>query len=259
MINFIKKWLKRDRKIIGMHFNSSTLDLPGYEQPSIEDLKLAVVLFEKRVKDYANYQGISLKKRNGDKKSLFELINELKNINPLRSFDSENHKWFSHIDELHELRNFRNKIIHIDYTGLPDVAELYDRYSAANQLLLPFRLNGGCTKASFKPIKWHGETLEIVINEHKYNLDYSDIENLSVQLHPASRGAVYCKHGKQVVVKTVDYEHEQLCVFIEDCPSFQLTEDEAAILDDLLLSLITEKEYRQQTTHKLPTALYTNQ
>lgn len=141
MINFFKKWLKRDRKIIGMQFNYSILDLPGYEQPSIEDLKLEVVLFEKRVKDYANHEGISLKKRNGDKKSLFELINELKNINPLRDFDTENHKWFSHIEELHELRNFRNKIIHIDYAGLPDVAELYGRYSAANQLLLPFRLN----------------------------------------------------------------------------------------------------------------------
>lgn len=242
MINFLKQILKIKNK--KKCIESSFFELPGYGQPSIEDLKLEVVLFEKRVKDYSTDQGISLQKSNSDKKSLFDLINELKNINPLRDLDAENKKWFSHIEELHELRNFRNKIIHIDHAGLPSVSELYDRYTAANQLLLPLRLNGGCTEAKFKPIKWHGETLEIAINEHSYNLSCSDMENLSVQLHPASRGAVYYKHGKQVVVKIIDYEYERLTVFIEDCPSFQITEDEAAILDDLILSLIAEREYR---------------
>jgi len=74
-------------------------------------------------------------------------------------------------------------------------------------------------------------------------IDNVDIDNLSVQLHPASRGAVYYKKGKQVAVKITDYDYVNLTVFIEGCPSFQITEDEAAVLDDLILSAKGQKEY----------------
>jgi len=47
--------------------------------------------------------------------------------------------------------------------------------------------------------------------------------------------------GKQVVVKETDYHY--LTVFIKGDPSFQITEDEAAILNDLILSLKGQKVY----------------
>jgi len=238
LIDFIKKMLnKSERK---PSFGSSFVELPGYGKPSVEDLKLEVVLFEKRVKDYASHQGISLKKSNSENKNVYGLLNELNDLNPYADIDTENQKWHNHIEELHELRKFRSKIIHIDHTDLPSVEDLYSRYKSANQLLIPLRFNGGCTVSNFKPIKWIGATL---INGSIYHFYYADIDNLSIQLHPASRGAVYYKSGKQVVVKITDYDYANLTVFIEGCPSFQITEDEAAILDDLLLSVKGERVY----------------
>lgn len=241
MIDLIKKVLNKEERKLAVE--RSFVELPGYGKPSVEDLKLEVVLFEKRVKDYASHQGVSLEKSDSKNKSVYELLNELKDLNPYAEIDSENQKWHSHIEEWHKLRQFRNDIIHIDHSELPSVEELYPRYKKANQLLIPLRINGGCTRSNFKPIKWVGDTLEISINGNTYQLDYADIDNLSVQLHPASRGAVYYKRGKQVVVKITDYDYVNLTVFIEGCPSFQITEDEAAILDDLILSVKGQRVY----------------
>jgi hypothetical protein len=221
----------------------SFIELPGYNQPSIEDLKLEVVLFEKRIKDYAASLGVDLKNSNFKKKSVYVLINELRELNPYLNIDQKNQAWNIRIEELHALREYRNNIIHIDHTALPSVEELHSRYKSANNKLIPFRLNQGCTVSNFKPIKWKNDTLEILINENVYNLSYVDIDNLSIQLHPASRGAVYYTSGRQMVIKVTDYDYKYLAVFVEDYPKFQVTEDEAAVLNDLILSLKSEKKY----------------
>lgn len=215
----------------------SYIELPGYNQPSIEDLKVEVVLFERRVKDYAVSVGLSLQKNNSDDKRLYDIVNELTNLNPYPEIDEDNEAWSRHIEELHKLRKFRNDIIHINDATLPSLEDLYKRYKSANEKLIPFTLNAGCTESVFEPIKWNNNTLEIKINGNVYHLTLADIDNLSIQLHPATRGGVFYKEGKQVVAKVTDYEYKYLTVFIENNLKFNITIDEAAVLDDLILTL----------------------
>lgn len=246
MINFIKHIFTKKSSNKDESLNTderSYVELPGYGYPSVEDLKLEVVLFEKRVKDYAISLKIELAPSDSKNINLNTVINKLKHSNPYADIDEKNELWDSFIEELHALRKYRNKIIHIDHSDIPSVEELYCRYKNANNRLLPFRLNEGYKNAVFEPIRWIDKTLEISINGTIYHLDYSDIDNLCIQLHPVHRGAVFYKFGKQVVAKITDYDYNNLTIFIEGYPSFKVTEDEAALLEDLILSAKAEKVY----------------
>ncbi|USH04369.1 hypothetical protein K6Q96_21775 [Grimontia kaedaensis] len=221
----------------------SYVELPGYQQPSFEDLKVEALLFEKRIKDYARYLGVNMIGENSRAKKLHRIIEEMKLINPYSKHDKDNEIWERRIAQFHKLRNYRNNIVHVDCEGLPSVKELWLEFRDINRTFIPFRFNEGCTKSVFEPQQWDGARLSIKINGNQYHLSLYDIDNLSVQLHPASRGAVYYKMGKQVVVKNTGYDYQSLTVFIEGYPDFHITEDEAAVLDDILSSIKCEIVY----------------
>ncbi len=205
-------------------------DMPGYSIKSVDDLRFQVLEFEKLVKNYIeNKNGVL---PNG---TLHHLIHNVLPDLPLYP-DFEDH-WTTFIDEAKILKKYRNSIIHSDFEGLPEVSELCDRFEKANETLLPFKI---CTADSrrFKPISWVGDVLEIKIDDNLYKLEPEDITNLTIELHPASRGRVHFIKGKIVEGKVLDYSYEKVTYFIEGFPEFELTHDESMVLEDLLLSLV---------------------
>ncbi|MCY1292995.1 hypothetical protein D9M68_342740 [compost metagenome] len=211
-------------------------DMPGFSHPSVDDLRFQVVQFEKLVKDYIQSKNGSLPSKN-----LHQLVNhELKKY-PLHTKFPE--IWERFLIEASDLKEHRNKILHSDFEDYtPNVPELFERFSRANETLYPFRICSA-NRDRFKPVKWHKNSLELYIDDNRYILEPADLNNLMIELHPASRGKVHFIKGRLVTGKVLDYRYEKITYFIEDYPEFALTDDESATLEDLLSSLIGQHAY----------------
>lgn len=210
-------------------------ELPGYAVPTVDDVRFQVLEFEKLLKNYIETKAGPLPNL-----PLGKLINEVLPAYP-RYPKFEEH-WSAFVEEAKALKNFRNKIVHSDFADLPEVSELHKRFKKANQTLLPFKICSG-DDSRFEPIRWRGDTLEIKIDQEVYALDLADINNLLIELDPSSRGRVHFKKGRLVASKVMDYFYEKITYFIDDHPPFELSHDEAMVLEDLIGSLVGRRMY----------------
>lgn len=232
----LKKYLLQRRK---QKFLSITYkDKPGFSIPSVDDLKFEALLFEKRIKDYIlNKSGalpdVSLHYLIQDHLPNYPLYPNTQDLLPnLTTQDL----WFNFLEKAKLLKDYRNNIVHSDFKGLPSVSELYEKFKSANDVLLPFKFCSG-DSSKFKPICWTKDVLEIEIDGGLYKLELEDIRNLTIELHPASRGRVHFIKGKVVESKVLDYNYEKITYFIENYPRFELSLDESSVLEELLNDL----------------------
>ena len=210
-------------------------DKPGFSVQSVDDLRFQVLEFEKLVKNYIKVKAGALPEG-----SLHHLIhNVLPNYPAYPEFEDH---WPAFIDEAKALKEYRNAIIHSDFDGLPEVSYLFKKFKNANEILLPFKICSA-DRSRFKPICWSGNALEIKIDDYLYKLELEDIINLTIELHPSSRGRAHFVKGKIVESKVLDYLYQKVTYFIEGFPEFELNYDESMVLEDLLLSLIGKRVY----------------
>lgn len=211
-------------------------DMPGFSHPSVDDLRFQVVQFEKLVKDFVKSKNGSLSSKN-----LHQLVNHELPKYPL--YDDYPEVWERFLIEASDLKEHRNKIIHSDFDDYtPNIPDLFKRFKKANEMLYPFRLCSGRSDR-LKPIKWHKNSLEIFIDDNRYLLTPADLNNLMIELHPASRGKVHFIKGRIVTGKVLDHHYEKITYFIEDHPEFELTVDESAVFEDMLSSLVGQHIY----------------
>jgi len=206
-------------------------DMPGFSTPSLEDLRVEVLNFEKHIKDYIRSNSGNLTSTN-----LHNLIhNELPKL-PL--YPKYKDIWLNFVEEAKALKEYRNIIVHSDFSKeIPPVSVLFDRFNKANDMLRPFRICSG-EREKFKPISWIGNSLKIQIDENIYLLSPADINNLQLELSPSSRGKVHFTKGKVVQSKILDYRYEKVTYFIEGFIQFELTHDESMVLSDMLDCLV---------------------
>lgn len=222
---------KRKPFIERTHKNS-----PGYSFPSVDDLRFQVLQFEKLIKNYIESKG-----GRQSSKNLHNLIKDELPKYPL--YPQFYGHWPKFLAEVKVLKEYRNNIVHTDFKKqIPPVKELYDRFKQVNETLLPFRI---CSARSdkFQPVAWHGNKLEILVNDNRYLLSPADLNNLMIELHPTSRGKFHFVKGRVVEGKVLDYSYEKVTYFIEDFPEFELTHDESMTLEDILSSLIGRYAY----------------
>lgn len=234
MVNMLNRFFRRRK--IEQFMERTYRDMPGFSHPSVDDLRFQVVQFEKLVKDFVKSKNGSLPSKN-----LHQLVNFELPKYPL--YDDYPEVWKNFLIEASDLKEHRNRILHSDFEGYtPNIPDLFDRFKKANEMLYPFRL---CSARSdrFNPIKWHNNSLEIFIDDNQYLLAPEDLNNLMIELHPASRGKVHFIKGRIVTGKVLDHHYEKITYFIEDYPEFELTVDESAALEDLLSSLVGQHMY----------------
>lgn len=80
--------------------------------------------------------------------------------------------------------------------------------------------------------------LNFKVDEQTFRLSRQDVENLLAELHPSSRGRVYFKAGKQINSVMRDIANKSRTYYIEGSEPFDLTDQEAMILDDLLICFL---------------------
>lgn len=234
---FKKREYKNEKKDEIFRNLSSWKELPGFSEPSVEDLKIEAIKFERSIKQYLNYKGKEVNKRS----NLNNLVKLLPNY-PYHPDYAEN--WNQRVEEFDILRDYRNRLIHHrDCDTLPPVKELYYKFKEANRILTPMGIVNG-SGGRFRSRKWNkkGE-LELFIDDLQFNLEVTDIRNLLFQLNPHSRGKVNFEEGLMVVAKYHDYFYDVLTVYIEGYPSFELADNEIMILDDYLDSLLGQRLY----------------
>ncbi|MDM5142344.1 hypothetical protein OB959_21515 [Aeromonas bestiarum] len=229
-----KKESKRDEIYLSL---KSWRELPGFSEPSIEDLKVEAINFERTVRMYLEKKGHSLNRRSS--------LNEMIGLLPNYPFHPDCLKvWTERIKEYNALRNYRNKLIHHrDCETLPSVKELYDRFKKANETLRTWRFcNSSDSRFSFRG--WNdNKELDFSIDNIKFNLKVEDISNLMLQLDLHSRGKVNFEKGLMVVAKYHDYFYENLTVYIDGYPRFDLNADETMALSESLSSFLGERLY----------------
>lgn len=212
-------------------------DKPGSYSISFDDLRYETVEFERSIFDYLMSKGSPSP---GKSETLNMAIqNRLPNF-PL--YPQLPKLWPDFLVEADELRRFRNQIIHSNYVDLPPVTELYERFKSANKLLYPFRIHARKDERFSFPSQ-SGGMMTITIDNRPYVLSPADVSNLLLELHPASRGKQNYVKGRVVEAKVLGYDVEKFTYFIEGEPPFDLDQDEAATLEDLVTSWIGQKCY----------------
>ncbi len=235
---WFKKSKKNESKRDEIYLSQrSWKELPGFTEPSVEDLKVEAIKFEQSVRMYLENKGRSLNRRAS--------LNEMIGLLPDYPFHADYPEaWAGHIDEFDFLRDCRNKLIHHrDCETLPPVKELYNRFKKANQTLMPWKICGSSDRRfSFR--RWNAnDELEFSIDNIEFKLKVEDISNLTLQLDLHSRGKVNFEKGLMIVAKYHDYFYENLTVYIDGYPSFDLNVDETMILSESLSSLLGERLY----------------
>ncbi|MDH6028020.1 hypothetical protein [Vibrio splendidus] len=226
------KKIKKDEITLNL---TSWKELPGFAEPCIEDLKVEAIKFERTIRLYLEGKGKSLGKRVG--------LNEMMKILPNYPFHPEHtESWSESLKEYDNLRVCRNQLIHHrDCETLPPVKELYYRFKEANRLLRPWKICDPSSKR-FGHRSWNANNeLEFFIDDVQFNLRVEDISNITLQLDQHSRGKVNFEEGLMVVAKYHDYFYENLTVYVEGYPSFDLNIDETMMLSEYLGSLLGQR------------------
>ncbi|PAS01601.1 hypothetical protein CGT80_18470 [Vibrio cholerae] len=217
--------------------HTSWRELPGSLCPSVEDLKVEILKLERNVRLYLESRGKLMNKRS----SLNEMLGELPNY---PSYSDYPEIWAQQIDRLNELKGYRNQIIHHrDCDTLPPVEILYPKFKKANELLTPMRICDSNIDR-FSNRGWNElDEFQMIIDDNLYSLKVADINNVIAQLDMHSRGNINFQKGLMVVTKYHDYFYENLTVYIEGYPRFDLTIDETMTLSDYLISALAERMY----------------
>ncbi|WJN52520.1 hypothetical protein [Pseudomonas asiatica] len=211
-------------------------DIPGSHEPSIHDLRAEAIEFDKNVKGYiARMTGTVPEETPG------KLVrNTLKNY-PMHPEYPE--FWDRFVKEAIVLKGYRNSIIHADVGGLPPLPELHRRFKEANNILRPFTVCSA-SRDRFTQFRWKWNRLNLKIDQQAFKLSKQDVENLLVELHPSSRGRVYFKAGKKVYTAMLDTANTSRRYFIEGSEPFNLSDQEAMALGDLLLCFLGNRALR---------------
>jgi hypothetical protein len=217
---------------------TSWKQLPGYGEPSVEELKVVAINFERYLKGYLLRHGVNV--RNKSNKVLIELLVQY----PFYPEHPElNDKWLSWVSEFEELRDYRNRVIHHrDLDTMPSVKELFERFKAANSVLREFSIVSDVDDR-FEIHTWNDGLLQLKVDQQLLHLSVSDLSNLLCELETHSRGKVNFVKGKMVVTKFHDFKYEKLTVYIEDCDPFTLTIDEVMVFSDSLNSVLCQRLY----------------
>lgn len=228
------------KKIRSAFLETTSRDKPGFAHPTMDDLRFEALEFDRLVFDY-----VRTRKQDPihEQAKLANLVRvELIKYPPPPPLDQF---WPAFVEQAATLVKYRNMIAHSEFGELPPLIEVYELFKTVNQTLTPFRMCSGNRKR-FKPVAWHGIKLELLIDGNRYMLTPADLSNLQSELHPSSRGKVNFTKGKIVVAKSLNYDNSKLTYFIEDYPPFELNEDDAMTLDDMLSSVIGQLLYSEQ-------------
>ncbi|AKK01093.1 hypothetical protein [Pseudomonas citrulli] len=210
-------------------------DISGSFEPTLDDLRAEAIDFERQVKAHIGRE--SGKMPTGP---LGQLIRDMLPKYP--KYPQIPGFWDGFVVEAAALKELRNNIAHSDVQGLPPLPEIYGRFKKANDVLRPFTV---CSvpRDRFTQFFWVKSLLHFKIDEQVFRLSERDIENLLVELHPSSRGKVRFKAGKQIHSAMLDIKNESRTYFVEDCAPFNLDDQEAMALDDLLISYLGPVRY----------------
>lgn len=222
---------------------SSWKELPGYSEPSIEDLNFEVFNFERSVKNFLSYEGQPTNKK------LFHLIEDMRGFPPTPEFQAE---WDLRVEQMQELRKLRNKLVHhkleelhevideiqhLDFDKSNKFNEIYSHFRTFNRILIPLKICSG-DMSRFDCKKVENGTFFITIDNDVYSLNLDDINNLHSELEVDYRGKVNFSRGKMVVGKVQDFSYESVTYFIEGFPPFSLDYDEIAVFSEFLSSIV---------------------
>ena len=229
LLDFFKKKLTRKKNDFQFEpLRVTWKELPGYAEPSLEELKFEAVNFERIVKKHLTKKGCEI----SSGARLSECIEMLKGF----PFHPEYvDVWNKRIEEFHELRKLRNRIVHSKYSGLPEVKELYHRFRDANRMLRPLEFCSG-DMTRFEDSELTEDAINLKIDGNSYLLSWDDVNNLLCELETDYRGKVNFTKGRMVVAKIHDYEYKDITYYIEGYNSFTIDHDEAATLSDFLSS-----------------------
>ncbi|MFZ3282923.1 hypothetical protein [Pseudomonas sp.] len=213
-------------------------DRPGSHSPSLDDLRSQAVAFERSIFDY-----LTTKKAPPPTKKRETLDDAIKDrLSAVPLYPQLASHWPRFMDEANELRKIRNKIVHSDFADLPEVADLYARFKRANEMLYPFKIYARKNKRFSCP-EPSGEGVKVIIDGILYVLNPADVSNLLLELHPASRGKQNYIKGRAIEAKVTGYDVEKYTYFIGEAPPFELDQDEAATLEDMLISWVGRECY----------------
>ncbi|MGE8327925.1 hypothetical protein [Pseudomonas urmiensis] len=211
-------------------------DIPGSFEPTIHELRAEAIEFEKNVKDY-----IARMAGTAPEESLGKLVRKTLENYPLHPEYPE--FWDGFVKEAIKLKGYRNSVIHADVDGLPPLPELHRRFKEANNILRPFTVCSA-SRERFTQFRWKWNRLNLKIDQQAFKMSKQDAENLLIELHPSSRGRVYFKSGKKVHTAMLDTANTSRSFFIEGYEPFNLSDQEAMALSDLLLCFLGNRQLR---------------
>lgn len=205
-------------------------DIPGSFEPTLHDLRAEAIDFERLVSDY-------IARASGKVPSghLGQVIHDL-----LPRYDKHPQIpgfWDDFIKEAKELNVLRNNIAHFDVKGLAPLPEIYQRFKRANNVLRPF-IVCSARRDRFTQFGWKKRLLHFRIDDQAFELSERDIENFLAELHPFTRGKIHFTAGKQIHTAMLELTNESFTYFIEGYVPFNLNEQEAMVLDDLLICFL---------------------
>jgi hypothetical protein len=84
--------------------------------------------------------------------------------------------WPNFVKKAVDLKNYRNPIVHSDFSDLPDLPKLYALFRSANELLHPFQLVGTSARDRFSAMEWKGDHLHLDIDDTSYAFTGQDCQ-----------------------------------------------------------------------------------